>query len=413
MVRLRRSVSDFLNLRSALRYNDYEDASFIGAVYFMVAAVPLAVITFLLLSIRRLFVARIRLVCLAIPGEFSKFIKYMESLRNVSPDGLENEIVLVLSKGKQRTLSQLYANSLNTRILWGAGFAGLMQQALLMQPTYLVQISRHDARLGADPYVFPRTTLQVSAEFQIFRQSVLEKLGFTESTFVAMAIREPGYDLITKEQKFAGRVATSSNGIELAPVIDSLTNRGIPVVLLGSPDVNESHIPCDIPRLHQFGELGGPHEVALSSVCMYFWSDDVGAWWLSAPFHRPILISNMTNQRPRGGMLPENHLVLPVRYQTLEGRDLTFREIYSKPNPYHYKAWTRGEIAMKRNSTQEILEAQDEMIGRCDGRWMEGGDAAAAALQRQYSLILDEFPHIQRLRIASSFLARYPHLVES
>lgn len=410
-MRMRRSISGFLNLRSVLRYNHYADASFMGAVSYMVAAVPLALITFVLLSICRLFTARKRLNCLVIPGGFSKFIKSMESLRNVSSEGLENEIVLVLSKKGQRTLGQLYANSLNTRILWRAGFAGLMQQALLMQPTYLVQISRQDARLGADPYVFPRTTLQVSAEFQISRQSVLKKLGLTESTFVAMAIREPMYDLIKNEKKFAGRVATSSNGLELAPVIDSLTNRGIPVVLLGFPDVNESHIPRDIPRLHQFGELGGPHEVALSSVCMYFWSDDVGAWWLSAPFHRPILISNMTNQCPRSGMLPENHLILPVRYQTLEGRDLTFREIYSKRNSYYYKAWTRSEIVLKRNSTQEILAAQDEMIRRCDGRWMEEG--YAAALQRQYSLILDEFPHITRLRIASSFLARHPHLVES
>ena len=139
--------------------------------------------------------------------------------------------------------------------------------------------------------------------------------------------------------------------------------------LLAIPTLwNHETLPRSFPRLSEFGELSGPHEVQLASCCQYFWTDNAGGWWwLAVPFKRPVLITNNATQRPRRGKMPDNHLIVPVRYREWSGRDLTFREIYSKSNAFHYKATSRGELQIVLNTAAEIVDAQREMLARLDG----------------------------------------------
>ena len=156
--------------------------------------------------------------------------------------------------------------------------------------------------------------------------------------------------------------------------------------------------------------MGGPHEVHLASCCQYFWTDNAGAWWLAAPFKRPVLITNNATQRPRRGKMPDNHLIVPVRYREWSGRDLTFQEIYSKSNAFHYKAASREELQIVRKTAAEIVDAEREIPARIDGNWT--GSDKQLELQHRLRQVQADFPEIHPVNVSSSWLSRYPHLLD-
>ena len=201
-----------------------------------------------------------------------------------------------------------------------------------------------------------------------------------------------------------------SVGEELTEAIDILKARGLGVILLGSLDTGKSRIPRDIPRLHDFSQLGSLNEVLIAAGCKYFWSDCIGAWWLSAPYGKPVLMTNEVRLRVRKNSFPRNHLMIPVRYRNQSGRTLTLREVFSAGSSL-YKAASRGEIELVRNTTIDLVHAHLEMISRLSGDWTDTDEMKH--LQDQFRDLNSEFPDSAEVKIASSFLSNNRDLLAS
>jgi putative glycosyltransferase (TIGR04372 family) len=174
--------------------------------------------------------------------------------------------------------------------------------------------------------------------------------------------------------------------------------------MLGSPDVGRSHVPRNLPRLSEFGSLGGPHEVALASGCEYFWTDNVGAWWLALPFNRPVLYTN--DARPLG---IGKFVTYYVQYRTLDGdlltwRQLLYREIVEGRAPM--KDAGRGELVMVKNSPEEIVAVHQEMIERVAGTYRE--DAQTRELRAKFDAVYEEFGRTPP-QVAGTFLRMHGH----
>jgi putative glycosyltransferase (TIGR04372 family) len=376
---------------------------------YLLLSLPIAWVCAIWLGLRLRRKGRLDLVVLAVPGEFAQFVKHMESLRRFANRPMTNEIVIPLSKWRHEPLSELYADELGTRVIWGGGFSGLLQQAMLVLPKGLVNIVRDDSRLKAHPYEFPTEPIAEPVEFAVHRGQLLSNLKLSGKPYVAMAVYTRAYDF-ERNPKYAEKSkSVESVGDELAPAIDFLESQEIGLILLGSSDTGLAKLPRPILRLQDFTGLGGVEEVVLAAGCSYFWTDNVGAWWLGQPFQRPVLFSNMAAQGCRKGLMPQNHIVLPVRYQTLDGKLLTFREMYRMKNTSLYKAATRGEVRLIRNDPTSIINAHREMISRLSGTWRE--DEESAEFQRRYDELLLEFPRLHRLQIPSSFLRAHPELL--
>jgi len=397
---LRQRVSFMLSKRSVIRHHQYPTRSntFISLAYIVVIS-PIALVWAFPLSIRAAFAGPMRVRVLATEGEFGPLVHLLEVLREKSSMGDHCDVVLVLSRYRHLTLGDIYRNELQTKLLWGGRLSGVVQQILLLQSSRLVSVERFEYSLI---HQLPDTPLEVPPRLIALREKTLFELECSAKRLVTFALHTLKYDEERNPQYLFKEVSLESVGDELASPIDYLRSMNCEVVLLGSPDTGRSEIPREFPRLHQFGELGGPHEIALASGCEYFWSDfAVGAWWTSAPFRRPVLFTNTPRLRIRKGLLPSMHVVLPAQFQTLGGKTLTLKDVLaSKSHPY--KAASRGELHLIRNTSGAITAAHQEMLARLDGTWVE--DRRAERLQARSREIFLEFKDCQPITFASTFL---------
>jgi len=200
------------------------------------------------------------------------------------------------------------------------------------------------------------------------------------------------------------RVRLETIGSELTAGIDFLRSQEMDVVILGSPDTGKARISRNVPRLRDFGWLGGPHEVAIASEVDYFWSDAVGAWWVSFPFRKPVLLTNQYSLRMGEKHLSATDVVcVPVRFCDAEGNELTLRqELEAKP-PFS----KRNDLNWIRNSPKDIVDAHNEMLARVRGEYEVAGDGLT--LHRRYYQIFEDFPQFLPLRVTTSFLLQHPH----
>ena len=392
----------FLNHRSALRCNHPTDAKMFTALAYILAAIPLTAICFFVLLTRRIKRESLTLIVLDLRGEFSKFVKYMETLRRISHPPMANDVVLALSNRPHKTLSNLYSNLLGVRIIWGGSVSSLVQQALLLQPRFLVSIRRDISYLNPKPYRWSVVPIPEPSEFTVRRSSILKQLGVEGKWYVAISVYSPNYEAERNPQSMEKVVSLVTKGEELAPSIDYLRDENLQPILLGSLDAGSALVPRTFPRLVDHFPLGSGEEVVLAAGCHYFWTDNVGAWWLGQPFQRPIMYSN-TAVLPRTGLLAPNHLMLFVRYRLPDGRLLTLRELCrEKKRTSFYKAASRGEIQLVRNSPEVIVDAHREMIARLDRTWTD--DEETVELRSRLETIFLEFPDIHPVRIPSLYL---------
>ena len=372
---------------------------------FLLLSFPLAVPVFLGLLLRRIFAANpIHLTVLATDGEFGPFMNMMEFMRGEARK--PSEILFVLARTKHKTFGEIYRREIGRPILWSTGVFGLVQQALLLQPQSLVVVRR------LRPVVTNRMPIHpvaVSSELEELRTRLLAHLKCTSPQIVAMAVHTIQYDKMANPRYASKEASRESIGAELAVAVDYLSSRNIEVILLGATDSGVSRIPRNIPRLSEFGQHGGPEEVAIASGCRYFWTDDVGAWWLPVPFGRPVLFTNFSRILIRRGVQPRGHLVVPCRYETLDGRKLTIEELLATRSPT-YKAASRGELRLIRNSRDELLEGHREMIDRLDGTWKE--DDEARELQIRLEKIFSRYKEWHPLSISSYFLKQHRYLLD-
>lgn len=362
---------------------------------------PLALVGAIPLALRALLKGRLQVRVLATEGEFGPLVHLLEILREKASYGDDCDVVIVLSRYRHLTISDIYESELDTKILWSGRFSGVVQQILLLQSASIVSVERFEYSLI---HQLPDVPLTVPPQLLALREKTVTELGCKSKRLITFALHTMQYDQEINPQYLFKEVSIESVGDELAKPIDDLRSMDCEVVLLGSPDTGRSRIPREFPRLSQFGHLGGPHEIALASGCTYFWSDfAVGAWWTSAPFRRPVLFTNTPRLRIRKGLLPKMHLVLPARFLNQEGRILTLREILSSKS-HPYKLASRGELSLVRNTAEEISAAHREMLSRLDGTWHE--NETAKSLQENAQKIFDSFETCQPIHFASTFLLR-------
>lgn len=402
---LRSRCSQFLSRKSVVRYRKYPNPtnSWI-ALFYVLISVPLAL---LLLPFFLVYVAlkrQLSITVLATDDEFGPFMHLMEHLRG--QDMSASDCVFVLSSKRHQTFAELYRRELATPILWGQGYVRLLQQAILLQPSFLVK-----SRLLTPVIANEMCSKNVEVPNELLNEGgkLLKRIGLSRDRYVAMAVHTSSYDETENDRYALQERARETIGSELVEGVDYLRSSGVGVVLLGSADTGKSHIPRSIPRLHEFGKHGGVAEVAVVSGCKYFWTDDVGAWWLAVPFGKPILFTNFSRILIRNGIQPRGHLVVPARYESLHGKRLSFRDLLESRSPT-YKAAARGKLVMIRNSSEEIVEAHREMIARVSGLWRE--DDEAREQREQLERIFGDFPEWHPLSVASSFLKRYPYLLD-
>lgn len=403
--RRKQGLSAALSLRSVKRHHQYPSRSnTIHSLLFALAVSPLALGLALLLAIRRLWVAQLRVTILASEGEFGPTTNLLEYMRLPDKRGCA-DIIVVLNSRKHHTLHSLYSSALGTRVIWSNWPHVVLQQALLLQPKCLVKLER--LTVGRNP--FATQTIPLTKDFLRLRERILVELGLQDKKFVVVSLHTRAYDDWQNPQYAMKERVLESDGELLTCAVDYLQGCKREVVLLGAKDDGKSKIDREIARLSQFGRLGGPHEVVLASACEYFWSDNDGGWWLTAPFKRPVLWTNDARILRRRGTLPAQHLILPVRFQSADGEMISLRKILStKSAPY--KAVGRGELRIIKNTSQDLIGAHEEMIARCEGKWVDSNEALVA--QERLSSLFAEYPERHSIRIPSDFLIRNADLLD-
>ena len=401
--------STLISVRSVLRHRQHPSRkNSIQSLIFMMIVLPFALVAsplLYILTVKRR--ERLRATVLAVDGEFAPVIELMELLRTQMRYEKHRQYVLVLSKYRHKALDSLYADELKCRIIRSSHVSLIFQQILLLQPRSLVSI--YELR-GSRSFVLPQHQLRLTQDLIDLRIKTLNKVGIGQNRYVAMAVYTLQYDEERDPKEAQKHAMLESHGNNLAVGVDYLHQTNVGVVMLGSRDTKKAWVPRDIPRLSNFGRLGGADEVVLASGCEYFWNDsDVGAWWLGLPFKRPILTTNKPRIRMKTNLSDYQHLVVPVRYARPDGSDLTFRELL-KMKSAPFKSAARGEIVMIRNSPDEIIEAHKEIRARISGTWSE--DAQIPKLRDRCQQIFLEFPDTFPMRISAHFLTKHAHLLD-
>lgn len=404
---LRIRFSRFLFRRSAIRLHLFPTRkNTIQALLLVLLALPFSILLTPILSLRRLVSAPPKLLVLATGGEFGPFVHLLELVRG-GTIRTESTKVLVLSKYRHETLAELYEDELGVQIYWGGGIRTFIQQVWLLLPEWCTELEQFSNMYTFQVHArLPSTAVRVPQHIANLRTLTLRELGIQETNYVSLAVFALKYDEERNPHYLSTLSGVESIGTEMAAGIDFLSSEGVDIVLLGSPDTGRSYIPRPIVRLNEFGELGGPHEIAVASGSRYFWTDNVGAWWTTAPFCTPVLHSNASlvlswNMR-------QNHVVVPVRYVTPEGDLLSLKELL-KFEGSPYRAFMRGELSIVRNSSSDLQEAHREMLSRANGTWFDGKDVVE--LREQVNHLYSSLTTYPSLNFASTFLERHSDFI--
>lgn len=380
----------------------------IHALFYVLIALPLWAVLFAGLLVRRTRNTPIRAVAIAPESAFSFMVSFLELLRARSENGETHDLIIILDRWGHTTLSALYSEVLGCKISNTRGLRGMFWQALMLQPSWLVSLERLDWRDLRQNFQLPRKVLQIPKNLSRLGDETAKHLDLN-GHLVAMAVYASGYD--DERSPYKGysrsRARLETIGRDLEAGVDYLMSRGCSPVLLGSPDSGRARIGRKIPRLTEFGSLGGAHEVAIASRCHYFWTEAAGAWWLSFPFRRPVLVTNEYNQRvPWNDLTAVPHLVVPIRFQDSSGKDLSLVEGITAKPPFQ----KREDLLWIRNSPEEIVDAHREMLARLAGTWIDSDEVKS--LRSRYEKHFEQHPQLRPLQIASTFLERHPHLFE-
>lgn len=400
-----------LTRHSAVRFrNTPTRRNTIHAVIAIVAALPPAVILFMALIIRSVCRPKLRVLVLAIDDEFAPFVAHMECLRFELVSGQSWDRVLILSKWRHETLHDLYVAQLKLKIIWGGAGSGYLQQVLMLQPEWLVsKVERANETYFLRGITYPSDAVVIPDRLKQLRLSLLRRLNLQNESYVLVSVYTMDYEKDRNPRFYDSVRLLETSGLELASSVDYLMGRDIGVILVGSPDSGKSQIPRPFPRLAEFGAIGGPHEVALASSCKYFWTDNVGAWWLSAPFKRPVLHTNFHHKTPRHPTFGQD-MYVPRLYKTLDGRFLSIREMLNFEGSLN-KAALRGELLLVRNSSEEIREAHQEMLAWLDGELQETRSARLRRERIEQIYSSYRAQELHPLRLPMGFLERNEFLL--
>jgi len=397
----------FVQRASMKRWQYPSRANSMYSLFILVLSMPLALVLFVCLLCRRVRRDPLHVFVLATDGEFAHFVELVESMRFRGCD--KRTVVLILSRWKHHGLGDLYKSAFGWRMIWSTRASRLLQQAIMVQPSLVVCQTRMTRVSNARNRQLSNQLLPLTEKYIELRRQILREQGCSKRQYVTMAVYTLQYELERNPEYLFKTKMLESEGHKLIDSITYLQDRQIDVILLGSLDQGKAHLPIDIPRLSNFGSLGGAEEVALASGCEYFWTDGVGAWWLTKPFLRPVLFTNQYHLPQGHSAWPQQHLVLPLRYRTPDGNYLTLQQIFSYARNLT-KLVLRGELEAIRNSSDEIVEAHREMCSRIYGTWENTHESQV--LSRRAKEIISRFTDCHLIDISQDFLCRHPEFLE-
>jgi len=382
------------------------------SVLLVILMFPIAVITFPPLVVRVLLAGKIRLFVLKPYTEFAFMLYMFERIRGGALANRQPHIVLVRTPFRHKGLAYLYGSHLQCPICWSSGGTVLFAQIFMLQPSWIIE----RIELTTDDFIrfsMVDEPVKTSNRISKIRNEILSQQNVNPSRYVAMAV----YTSTSEEKLDPGYVWKSvvreTIGTELVGGVDFLKSNAVDLVMLGFPDTGKAHIPRIFPRLTDFGRIGGLDEVALASGCLYFWADDVGAQWLREPFKKPVLLTNAAEvfgpKNQFSDTAVKRFLSVPIRFQTSSGHLLTIREQLLM-SPRRFESFAKGEVRIIRNSTEDIVEAHQEMLSIIDGTWVE--DSQTLELSEQLERIYSEFPQYPNRPLPTKYLLRYSYLLD-
>jgi putative glycosyltransferase (TIGR04372 family) len=309
-----------------------------------------------------------------------------------------------------RTLGRLYQSVLEPKILWSSGVQGLLSQALLVMPSLLVARECIKKRDISDSSLLRKSIEAPKGLFKIGMET-LRQLGCRSSTLVLLSIHTREYDMSRTPRAIEKDQILESIGTDFPLTIDYLGSHGVDLVRLGGRDTERSRIPREIPRLEDFGKLGGAHEIALANLCTYFWSDEDGGFWTSFPFRKPVLFTNLARLNLNSSSVPEVFVCVPTRYRTPDGVNLTFNEVLSHLSNgiQPWKLAVRGQLQLIRNTPDELMDANREMIARLESTWQVTPEIRI--LRQRLEHIWEAFPQFHRPEISDTYLLKNQDLL--
>ena len=379
------------------------------SLLYLVVSLPVVLALIPVVIIRRLF-RPVTLHILKTEADYGHLVSLLEFARKTLGDSRDSFIV-VETKHPHKTFKSLYQAAMRPRMLWSHGIEGILAQAMLLFPAVLVP-RRFHFKHHADAAGHTSEPLVVPHEFVKLRRELFESLGLSGSPLVLLSVHTREYDQVRTPGSGQKDWILETRGADLVEAVDLLQLQGVNVVRVGGRDSGESRIPRSLKRIEDFSEMGSSYEVALASECTYFWNDEDGGWWTSAPFHKPVLNTNVARFQVTKNFYSSFYLHVPILFERPDGVRLTFREmmemIVSGKAPY--KAAVRGELRMIRNSPQEIVEGNREMLARLDGTWRES--AQAGSMQKRLEQIWHDFPSLKVPNISESFLLNHPYLLD-
>lgn len=384
----------------------------LGSIALILTAIPFVSLAFPIAALLFILGKHVRVYELRVDGEFAWLVDHLERVRERAPTKRVLAVVVVRSSIRHKGLAHLYRFGSGCFILWSTGMSVLLAQILFLLPQRII---RKERIYNNNYFLFDMSTIPMAPTRKLarIRSKTLKDLGSGHSPYVAMAVftstiaeKADSHYSVKYEQR-------ETIGSELVEPISFLRSLEIDVMMLGFPDSDKAFIPYDLPRLSEFGCLGGLHEVALASGCLYFWSDAVGAHWLREPFKKRVLITNHDEIFvPKRFNFPpevlEKYRILPLRFQSPSGNLLTFREALKRTPCFSEVA--SGELLAIRNSPTDIIHAHQEMLALVSGE-LTYEDEIGELYERLEQLYSD-FPDLNIPPVAKSFLLNHSYLLD-
>jgi putative glycosyltransferase (TIGR04372 family) len=194
------------------------------------------------------------------------------------------------------------------------------------------------------------------------------------------------------------------------PLINDLTSKRISVVRMGVHE--EFRLPDtlgDLVKDYAFSNQSEFGDIWLSSNCQYFVSAGVGAWWLGAIFGKRTVITDSYALRGSSG---SNDLFIPQLAWLIRENCFATFEWMAKNYMWAIDRDRLGiEYTIVRNTSQQIVDVNNEMLKRLDGTWQdkdEDLELQGRLLSLQMSLKTGEWAPA---RMGAKFLREHQHLL--
>jgi len=243
---------------------------------------------------------------------------------------------------------------------------------------------------------------------------LLQKLGIPKTAkYVCLHMREPGFVgsmYKVPENRYSYRDVAAET---YRATVDWLIAEGYYVVRMGVPPLPDFHHESD--RFIHYPTLAHSSfgDVFLCANCEFFIGTTSGLYAVADVFRKPILFTNFAPLRHIHSW-SFRHLTIPkLARHNPTGTMLTFATMLLNGvgDVIHGEKASSSQIEYLPNTSNEILDATKELVGRIRGDWKETPDDWLRQKQFWDLVPIDHLNKIKRARVSADFLRRYHFLL--